>query len=109
MQAMEKYTRTSLTTVWKPSWQGHIMQPAYTRHFNPGIKDEDIMPATLSPELIEGLLRGKLGFNGMVLTDASHMVGLTCCMKRSEMLPHTIAAGVDMFLFSMRWMRILQA
>ena len=78
---------------------GHIMQPAYTRHFNPGIKDEDIMPATLSPELIEGLLRGKLGFNGMVLTDASHMVGLTCCMKRSEMLPHTIAAGVDMFLF----------
>ena len=32
---------------------GHIMQPAYTRHFNPGIKDEDIMPATLSPELIE--------------------------------------------------------
>ena len=29
------------------------MQPAYTRHFNPGIKDEDIMPATLSPELIE--------------------------------------------------------
>ena len=30
------------------------------------------MPATLSPELIEGLLRGKLGFNGMVLTDASH-------------------------------------
>ncbi len=78
---------------------GHIMQPAYTRHFNPDIKDEDIMPATLSPELIEGLLRKKLGFNGMVLTDASHMVGLTCCMKRSEMLPRTIAAGVDMFLF----------
>ena len=26
---------------------GHIMQPAYTRHFNPDIKDEDIMPATL--------------------------------------------------------------
>jgi len=78
---------------------GHIMQPAYTRYFNPDIKDEDIQPATLSPELIEGLLRKKLGFNGMVLTDASHMVGLTCRMKRSDMLPHTIAAGVDMFLF----------
>lgn len=78
---------------------GHIMQPAYTRYFNPEIKDEDIQPATLSPELIQGLLRKKLGFNGMVLTDASHMVGLTCRMKRSEMLPHTIAAGVDMFLF----------
>lgn len=78
---------------------GHIMQPAYTRFFNPDIKDEDIQPATLSPELIEGLLRKKLGFNGMVLTDASHMVGLTCRMKRSEMLPQAIASGIDMFLF----------
>lgn len=78
---------------------GHIMQPAYTRYFNPDIKDEDIQPATLSPELIEGLLRKKLGFNGMVLTDASHMVGLTCRMKRSDMIPAAIAAGVDMFLF----------
>lgn len=78
---------------------GHIMQPAYTRHFNPGIADDDIMPATLSPELITGLLRGKLGFNGMVLTDASHMVGLTCRMKRCDLMPAAIAAGVDMFLF----------
>lgn len=78
---------------------GHIMQPAYTRYFNPDIKDGDIMPATLSPELIQGLLRGKLGFNGMVLTDASHMIGMTCRMKRSDVLPAAIAAGVDMFLF----------
>ncbi len=78
---------------------GHIMQPAYTRHFNPEIADDDIMPATLSPELISGLLRKKLGFNGMVLTDASHMVGLTCRMKRADLMPAAIAAGVDMFLF----------
>ena len=78
---------------------GHIMQPAYTRHFNPDIADDDIMPATLSPELITDLLRGKLGFNGMVLTDASHMVGLTCRMKRKDLMPAAIAAGVDMFLF----------
>lgn len=78
---------------------GHIMQPAYARYFNPDITDDEMMPATLSPELIQGLLRKKLGFNGMVLTDASHMVGLTCRMKRSDMLPAAIAAGVDMFLF----------
>lgn len=78
---------------------GHIMQPAYTRHFNPDIADDDIMPATLSPELITGLLRKKLGFNGMVLTDASHMVGLTCRMQRKDLMPAAIAAGVDMFLF----------
>ena len=78
---------------------GHIMQPAYSRHFNPAISDDEMMPATLSPELIQGLLRDKLKFNGMVLTDASHMVGLTCRMKRSDVLPAAIAAGVDMFLF----------
>jgi beta-N-acetylhexosaminidase len=78
---------------------GHIMQPAWTRAINPDIKDEDIMPATLSPELLQGLLREKLGFNGMILTDASHMVGLTCMMKRKDVLPHAIAAGCDMFLF----------
>lgn len=78
---------------------GHIMQPAYARYFNPAITDEEMMPATLSPELIQGLLREKLKFNGMVLTDASHMVGLTCRMKRSDVLPAAIAAGVDMFLF----------
>ncbi len=78
---------------------GHIMQPAYARYFNPELTDDEMMPATLSPELIKGLLRGKLGFNGLVLTDASHMVGLTCRMKRGDMLPASIAAGVDMFLF----------
>lgn len=78
---------------------GHIMQPAYTKHFHPDIKDEEIMPATLSKELLQDLLRDQMGFNGMILTDASHMVGLTCCMRRSEVLPHAIAAGCDMFLF----------
>lgn len=78
---------------------GHIMQPAYARYFNPEFTDDEMMPATLSPELIKGLLRGKLGFNGLVLTDASHMVGLTCRMKRSDMLPAAIASGVDIFLF----------
>lgn len=78
---------------------GHIMQPAYARYFNPELTDDEMMPATLSPELIKGLLRGKLGFNGLVLTDASHMVGLTCRMKRGDMLPAAITAGVDMFLF----------
>lgn len=78
---------------------GHIMQPAYTKFYNPDIADDDIMPATLSPELIQGLLRGRLGFNGMVLTDASHMVGMTCRMKRCDVLPAAIAAGIDMFLF----------
>ncbi len=78
---------------------GHILMPNVTRAINPSIADEDMQPATLSPELMTGLLRDRLGFNGMVVTDASHMVAMTNRMKRSEMLPLSINAGCDMFLF----------
>ncbi len=78
---------------------GHIMMPAYMKGIKPGIRDEEMLPATLCPEIMNGLLRNKLGFNGMVVTDASHMVAMTNRMTRREMLPASINAGCDMFLF----------
>lgn len=78
---------------------GHIALPAYQKHFNPEMTDEDILPATLSKEINTNLLREQLGFNGVVVTDASHMVGLTGAMKRSDALPAAIEAGCDLFLF----------
>ncbi len=79
---------------------GHIMQPAYSRKFCPGIKDEDIMPATLAPELLNNLLREQLGFNGMIVTDATTMAGMCIPMDRRLAVPTTIASGCDMFLFT---------
>ncbi len=78
---------------------GHIMMPTYMQELNSNITIEEVMPATLCPEIMTGLLRDKLGFNGMVVTDASHMVGMTNRMKRKDMLPLSINAGCDMFLF----------
>ena len=78
---------------------GHIMMPTYMQELNPDITMDEMMPATLCPEIMTGLLRDKLGFNGMVVTDASHMVGMTNRMKRRDMLPAAINAGCDMFLF----------
>ena len=78
---------------------GHIALPAYQKHFNPEMAEDEILPATLSKEILTDLLRGKLGFNGLVVTDASHMVGLTGAMKRSQLLPTAIQAGCDLFLF----------
>ena len=78
---------------------GHIMMPEYIKELNPDITMDEMKPATLCPEIMTGLLRDKLGFNGMVVTDASHMVGMTNRMKRTDMLPAAINAGCDMFLF----------
>lgn len=78
---------------------GHIMMREYMREVRPDITDDELLPATLCPEIMTGLLRDKLGFNGMVVTDASHMVAMTNRMTRKEMLPAAINAGCDMFLF----------
>ena len=78
---------------------GHILMPTFMEELNPDVTADTIMPATLSKEIMTDLLRGELGFNGMVVTDASHMVGMTNRMKRVDMLPAAINAGCDMFLF----------
>ncbi len=78
---------------------GHILMPTYMQELDPDITADTIMPGTLCKEIMTDLLRGELGFNGMVVTDASHMVGMTNRMKRSDMLPAAINAGCDMFLF----------
>ena len=78
---------------------GHIMLPEYSRKLRPGIKDADILPATVSPELLTDLLRNDLGFNGVVLTDASIMVGLTSSLPRERQVVQAITAGCDMILF----------
>lgn len=70
---------------------GHITFPAYSG---------DEMPATLSPQLLQDLLRNELGFNGLTITDATPMVGFCSAMKRSEAVPYTIQAGCDMLLFN---------
>lgn len=79
---------------------GHIMQPAWSKRLNPSLADRDILPASLSKELMQGLLRGELGFNGMIVTDATTMAGYTIPMSRWLAVPSSIAAGADMFLFA---------
>ena len=46
------------------------------------------------------LLRGELGFNGLIVTDASTMAGFMIPVPRSKSVPGAIAAGADMFLFA---------
>ena len=79
---------------------GHICQRALSRKYRPGIRDEEIMPATLAPELLNDVLRQELGFNGLIITDATQMIGFNAAMPREKAIPAAIAAGCDMILFT---------
>lgn len=79
---------------------GHILQPAYSRRLNPALTDRELLPASLSYELVTLLLKEQLSFGGLVVTDASTMAGMMIAMPRSQAVPRAIAAGCDMFLFS---------
>lgn len=78
----------------------HILQPAWERRLDPGIADADLLPASSSRNLIDGLLRKVLKFNGLAITDATPMLGYNAAMPREELLPATINAGIDMILFN---------
>ena len=73
---------------------GHIALPSYQS------EEEKYLPATLSHDLLTGLLREKLGFNGLIVSDATPMVGFCCAMERRKAVPTAINAGCDMFLFN---------
>ena len=78
----------------------HIKLPAYSRELAPGIADKDVRTASLSRELNRLLLREKLGFNGLIVSDATQMTGFMVDLPRARAVPACIASGCDMFLFT---------
>lgn len=80
---------------------GHIAQPAYVKKINPDATEEEMyLPASVSKELLSGLLRTQLGFNGVISTDSTCMVGYTTAMKRQDAVVSSIANGCDIILFN---------
>ncbi|WP_435257625.1 glycoside hydrolase family 3 protein [Thioclava sp. FR2] len=78
----------------------HIAFPAMVRAEDPDSGVEAFRPASVSPILTEDLLRRRLGFNGVIVSDATPMAGFGAWAPRSEMLPEVIMAGCDVILFS---------
>jgi beta-N-acetylhexosaminidase len=69
---------------------GHLAVPALDPH--PG------RPATLSPEMIGGLLRRELAFDGLVVTDSLDMGGVARHYAPGEAAVQAILAGADLIL-----------
>jgi beta-N-acetylhexosaminidase len=63
----------------------------------PGL-DTSSLPATLNPRIMTDLLRGQLGFRGLVVTDALDMNGVLGKMTMAEVTQRAVAAGNDVLL-----------
>jgi beta-N-acetylhexosaminidase len=63
----------------------------------PGL-DTSSLPATLNPRIMTDLLRGRLGFRGLVVTDALDMNGVLGKMTMAEVTQRAVTAGADLLL-----------
>jgi len=54
------------------------------------------LPGTLSPKIMTGLLREDLKFNGVIVTDAMNMAGISARYTAAEAAVKAIKAGVDL-------------
>ncbi|HEX2094471.1 MAG TPA: glycoside hydrolase family 3 N-terminal domain-containing protein [Longimicrobiaceae bacterium] len=61
--------------------------------------DPEGSPATLSLRILNGVLRGELGFGGLVVTDAIIMEGLTEDTTEAQAAVRAVAAGCDVLLY----------
>ncbi|RYD93436.1 MAG: glycoside hydrolase family 3 protein, partial [Sphingomonadales bacterium] len=78
----------------------HIALPAFVRSLQPDAGVEAFRPASISKLLNIELLRNRLGFNGLIVSDATSMAGLGAFSTRSVHLPEIIENGCDVILFS---------
>ncbi|MGR9374729.1 glycoside hydrolase family 3 protein [Rhizobium leguminosarum] len=92
--------RTLITEGVLAIMSGHISLPAYVRSKIPDAGLEAFRPASVSRSLNVDLLRDELGFNGIIVSDATPMGGLSAWGHHLDTLPDIIANGCDMILFS---------
>jgi beta-N-acetylhexosaminidase len=68
----------------------HILYPC----FDPG------NPATLSPAILGELLRSRMGFQGVILSDSMNMGAMRRNFAPAEAAVHAVQAGVDMIMLA---------
>lgn len=75
-----------------------IVRPVYAEDGSEIVAEKAWLPATLSPVVLNGVLRHDLNFDGIITTDALDMSGLTIYFKQSEAGVRAVNAGADMLL-----------
>jgi beta-N-acetylhexosaminidase len=75
----------------------------------PSLDPTPNLPATLSYPILTGLLRNKLGFRGIIVTDAMDMGGVTTLFAPEEAAIRAVKAGADILLLPPKPKEVIQA
>jgi beta-N-acetylhexosaminidase len=66
--------------------------------YSPALDGQTMIPASLSREVTSNLLKKKLSFKGIILTDSLRMKGLTDYLPEEKAAIEALKAGVDILL-----------
>ena len=81
----------------------HIQFPALDSSTLPGKDGQALVkPATLSRRILTGVLRHELGYQGVVVTDALDMKGISDYFSPEQAVQHAFAAGADIALMPLK-------
>jgi beta-N-acetylhexosaminidase len=64
----------------------------------PSLEDQNNLPASLSPIIIDDVLKTQLGFKGLVITDAMNMKAITNYFSNGQAAVKAVEAGNDIIL-----------
>jgi beta-N-acetylhexosaminidase len=93
------------------TWHAYEMEP-FQRLIQAGLADlvmaahllnrqlDPTYPASLSHSVVTGLLRGKLGYKGAVVSDDMQAVAITSKYGRAEATTLAVEAGVDLLVYA---------
>ncbi len=75
----------------------------------PSLDSEERMPASLSYKIITKLLKEELGFEGLIISDAFDMEGVTKYFSQQEIAVKSVLAGNDILLAPLKPLDVIQA
>lgn len=76
----------------------HGVDSIMTAHMAVPAVEPNPIPATVSQNVLTGLLRDELGFKGLIVTDALEMQGIASLFTQGEAAVRAIEAGADILL-----------
>ncbi|MEZ5045826.1 MAG: beta-N-acetylhexosaminidase [Chitinophagaceae bacterium] len=100
MADVSKYWQEKELIPYQKLIEAHEVDAIMTAHIINRKLDSSGLPATLSKVIIQDLLRKKMNYNGVVITDDMQMHAISKFYGFEESIKKAILAGVDILMFS---------